>query len=241
MVIEEPRPKKRLTIITWLLIVICVIVFIITLDPLNGMMLNEKSPLVQGMWFRTDLFLQGKSLHTLVSSAFLHGDWFHLIGNMYFLYVFGDDTEDIMGRISFIVFYIFAAVIASVFFGLVTLITSSLSATPQILAIPAVGASGAIFGILAAYAIFLPNRTLVIPGWGRVPAKFYILIYFVMETIYIVTSANGAADNVAHAAHVGGFIGGVFFVFIFKKYMSKQLQYAKTVYLPTSLPKIKKT
>lgn len=237
MVIEEPRPKKRATIITWLIIAICVIVFIITLDP-TGLVLDEKSALVQSLWYKTDLvLLQGKNLHTLVTSAFLHGDWFHIIGNMYFLYVFGDDTEDIMGRIPFIVFYIFAAVIASLFFGIVNIIAFNFTLDPLLLSTPAVGASGAIFGILAAYAIFLPNRTLVIPGWGRVPAKFYILIYAVMETIYIFSSG----DNVAHAAHVGGFLGGVLFVFVFKKYMSQQLQHAKTVYLPASLPKIKKS
>jgi len=223
MVIEEPRPKKRLTIISWLIIVICVIVFLFTLDPKSGLELSQTA--ADSWGFVTDNFQHGRSLYTLISSAFLHGDWFHLIGNMYFLYIFGDDAEDIMGRVTFIVFYLFCAVVASVFFGLVTIVTANLTGDFALLAIPAVGASGAIFGVLAAYAIFFPNRMLVIPGWGKVPAKFYILIYAVMETIYIIM---GSGSNVAHAAHVGGFIAGVFFVFIFKKYMQVRYQVAKT-------------
>ena len=84
MVIEEPRPKKRLTIISWVIIVICVIVFLFILDPKSGLELSQNA--ADSWGFVTDNFQNGRSLYTLVSSAFLHGDWFHLIGNMYFLY-----------------------------------------------------------------------------------------------------------------------------------------------------------
>lgn len=131
-----------------------------------------------------------------------------------------------MGRWTFIVFYLFCAVVAAVFFGLVTIASASILGDPFLAEIPAIGASGAIFGVLAAYAIFLPNRLLVIPGWGRVPAKFYILIYAVIETIYIFSTG----DNVAHSAHVGGFIAGVLFVFIMKNFFPPQYQSAITAH-----------
>ncbi|MHA1266236.1 MAG: rhomboid family intramembrane serine protease [Candidatus Helarchaeota archaeon] len=230
--IEEPRPKKRPTLINWILIILCVIIFIITLDPKTGLNIDENIALTLG--FTPAYFYK---THTLITSAFLHGDWFHLIGNMYFLYVFGDDAEDILGRFTYLVFYLFCAVIASLFFGIVTIATAGILGDPTILYIPAIGASGAIFGVLAAYAIFLPNRTLLIPGWGRVPAKFYVLIYAAMETIYVFSSAVTPGDNVAHAAHVGGFLAGVFFVYIFRKFFQNKYEYAKTNYLPAGRTK----
>lgn len=218
MVIEEPRPKKRKTIITWIIIITCLVIFLITLGS-DGVTVDMKIAYEYG--FSVDNF--GKS-YTLLTAAFLHGDWLHIIGNMYFLYVFGDDAEDTMGRITFVVFYLFCAVFASAFFGLVTLVTANITGNFALLAEPAVGASGAIFGVLAAYAIFFPKRLLVIPGWGKVPAKFYLIIYAIMETIAIFT---GPLDNVAHSAHVGGFIAGVIFVYIFKKLNNPQYQIVK--------------
>ena len=148
---------------------------------------------------------------------------------MYFLWVFGDDAEDIMGRFTFIVFYLFCAVFASFFYAIVTAAVSAITANPVLVTIPCIGASGAIFGVMAAYAVFLPNRTLMIPGWGRVAAKFYILIYAGMEILYTVI---GAQDATAHAAHVGGFLAGIFFAFAFKKMFQEKIQIAKTDSLP---------
>ncbi|NVM53088.1 MAG: rhomboid family intramembrane serine protease [Candidatus Helarchaeota archaeon] len=233
MVIEEPRPKKRQTIITYILIIICIVMFIITLGP-TGLILNESSPLVQNLWFKSAYFFdpiygeQGQNLHSLITAAFLHGDWIHITSNMYFLWVFGDDSEDIMGRVTFVIFFIFCAIIASAFFALVNIIAYSITLNYALLSTPAVGASGAIFGVLAAYAIFFPNRTLMVPGWGRVSAKYYIIIYAIFETVYIFIGG----DNVAHSAHVGGFLAGVFFAFMFRKLFQEKYQIAKTVFLP---------
>jgi membrane associated rhomboid family serine protease len=231
MVIEEPRPKKGITWVTYALIIICFIVFILTLDP-SGTMINESNLFVQQTWFVPANFFQGKDLYTLVSATFLHGDWMHIISNMYFLWIFGDDCEDIMGHTTFIVFYLFCAVVASVFFSLVTAAIAAITNNWLLLANPCIGASGAIFGVMAAYAIFLPNRTLMIPGMGRVTAKIYIIFYAIMETLYVIFATG---DNVAHAAHVGGFLAGVFFAFAFKKLFQEKFQHAKIDIKPAGL------
>ncbi|HUY00739.1 MAG TPA: rhomboid family intramembrane serine protease [Candidatus Deferrimicrobium sp.] len=227
MVIEEPRPKKRPTIITWIIIAICIIVFIITLGP-DGMSLNESSPIVEKLIFVPDQFFDGQNLHTLITAAFLHGDWIHITSNMYFLWIFGDDAEDVMGRSTFLIFYLFCAVFASVFYALVTGVTASLF-DPNLMMIGCVGASGAIFGVMAAYIVFFPNRMIVVPGYGRITAKMYILLYAIMETLYIFLGGGG---NVAHAAHVGGFIGGILFVFVFRKFNRPQYDALKAEYSP---------
>jgi membrane associated rhomboid family serine protease len=224
MVIEEPRPKKRPTVITYALIVICVVVFIFTLSS-DGNTIRD----LPGWWFVPEEMFAGVNLHTLVTAAFLHGSWMHIISNMYFLWVFGDDAEDSMGRFTFLVFYLFCAVFASFFFALTTALGSVIMSDPTLVATPCVGASGAIFGVMAAYAIFFPNRTIIVPGWGRVTAKWYIIIYAIFEVVYTFLDPTGTT---AHMAHVGGFIAGVFFVFAFKKLSQDQYTVTKTVFLP---------
>ncbi len=227
MVIEEPRPKKRPTIITYIIIIACVIFFLITLGK-DGTTIDETNKLVQSMWFVPEQFFQGRSLHTLITAAFLHGDWVHLISNMYFLWVFGDDAEDVMGRFTFVVFYLFAAAFASIFYALIT-ISITAYFVPLAPEIACIGASGAIFGVMAAYAIFFPNRTIVVPGYGRLTAKWYIIIYAVFEVIYTFVSPT---DLVAHAAHVGGFLAGIFFAYAFRKLFQAKYQIMKTNFLP---------
>lgn len=219
MVIEEPRPKKRIPFITYGLIIANVIIFIATLGP-DGNNIRD----MWGWWFVADEFFRGQNLHTLITAAFLHGNWVHLISNMYFLWIFGDDAEDTMGWVTFLIFYLFCAIVASAFFALVTA-----AFNPAGIYQPCVGASGAIFGVLAAYAIFFPNRTLLIPGWGRVTAKYYIAIYAVFEIIYTFVDPTGYT---AHSAHVGGFLAGIFFTFAFKKLFQEQYQVSKTRFLP---------
>jgi len=226
MVIEEPRPKKLVPYITYGLILANVIIFIISLalTTTDGFNIGN----LPGLWYVPAEMFQGQGLYTLVTAAFLHANWIHLISNMYFLWVFGDDAEDIMGHITYIVFYLFCAIIASVFYGLVTAVAASLI-DPNLINIPCVGASGAIFGVMAAYAVFLPNRTLIIPGYGRMTAKVYILFYAIIEIIYTIV---GTQSGTAHAAHVGGFLAGIFFAYVFKRMFQEKIRIAKTDFLP---------
>jgi len=223
-VIEEPRPKKKPTIITYAIIIICVIVFLFTLGP-DGQTMRD----AWGWWFVPEQMFAGENLHTLITAAFLHGSWMHIISNMYFLWVFGDDAEDTMGRFNFLIFYLFCAVFASVFFALVTAAGAAILNNPLLISIPCVGASGAIFGVMAAYAIFFPNRTIIVPGWGRVTAKYYIAIYAIFEVIYTILDPTGYT---AHSAHVGGFLAGIFFIFAFRKLFKERYKVTKTIFLP---------
>ena len=141
---------------------------------------------------------------TLLTSMFLHGGWGHLGGNMLFLWIFGDNIEHRIGHLRFIVFYLACGVAA----GLAHIVFNSSSA------IPTVGASGAISGILGGYLLLFPrNRVYVITlgGVATVPAIFMLGLWIVTQFI------NGAGEvartdetgGVAYMAHIGGFVAGM--------------------------------
>ena len=145
---------------------------------------------------------------------FMHGGWLHLIGNMVFLWVFGDNVEDAMGHVRYAVFYLiggFAATAAHTFVSQGDLI-------------PAIGASGAISAVLGAYIVLYPRAsvTAIIPIFFFIPfqvsALFLIGLWFVMQLfngIIGLTEAVGAGGGVAWFAHIGGFVAGVLLVKVF--------------------------
>lgn len=151
----------------------------------------------------------GRDLFTLLTSLFIHGGWFHIVSNMLFLWVFGDNIEDVIGHGLFLAFYLVCGIGAG---GLHVLIDSNGG-------IPTVGASGAISGVLGAYVVLFPHgriRTIVlmvIPLFFLVPAwvmiGFWIVIQFVngFLTLGVDTTETGA--NVAYFAHIGGFVTGI--------------------------------
>jgi membrane associated rhomboid family serine protease len=153
-------------------------------------------------------------LYGLITSMFLHGGWAHLIGNMVFLLVFGDNIEDAMGHVSYLLFYLLTGIIA----GLAQILLSPSST------IPLIGASGAISGVLGAYIVLFPQgkvRTLVFLGYfGQiilVPAWVMIGLWFALQLFSGLTSL-GATDvgGVAFWAHVGGFVSGAVLVWLFR-------------------------
>ncbi|MEP2028049.1 MAG: rhomboid family intramembrane serine protease [Paracoccaceae bacterium] len=142
---------------------------------------------------------------TLVASMFLHGGWMHLIGNMLFLWIFGDNIEDEMGHLGFIVFYVFAGLGASAIH-----IVSDPSSQ-----VPVVGASGAIAGVMGGYILLFPKAKvdilLIFIVFFRIvpiPAWLMLALWFVMQFVGGLFS-DPAGDSVAHWAHVGGFAVGV--------------------------------
>jgi membrane associated rhomboid family serine protease len=139
---------------------------------------------------------------------FLHGDWWHLIGNMLFLWVFGDNIEDAMGAIRFFFFYIFCGIAA----GLAHAYANVGSEAPLI------GASGATSGVVGAYLILYPRVRMWVLAFMRIPLKVpaYLMIgaYIVTQFAFIFM---GVQDNTAWWAHVGGVIAGMFFVFFFRR------------------------
>lgn len=148
-------------------------------------------------------------LFSVFTSMFLHGDPFHISGNMLFLWVFGRKVEDLTGPFSFLLFYLMCGVGADV---------ASTFARPES-AIPSIGASGAISGIMAAYIVFYPGqrvRTLLlvgpIPLFPRIPAVILLGFWFLMQSIYIQLEVF---DGVNYWAHFGGGITGVASIYLF--------------------------
>ncbi|MBN1159176.1 MAG: rhomboid family intramembrane serine protease [Bacteroidales bacterium] len=143
------------------------------------------------------------------TNMFLHGGWGHIISNMWILYIFGDNVEDRMGKIRYFLFYILCGLLASLTHFL--LYRNS--------AVPAIGASGAISGVMAAYMLMFPKSTIIsfvpifiIPLLLPIPALVYIGIWFIGQllsgTTVLMLSDN--ATGIAFWAHIGGFAGGLF-------------------------------
>jgi membrane associated rhomboid family serine protease len=150
---------------------------------------------------------------TVCSSMFLHGGWMHLIGNMLYLWVFGNNIEDAMGHARFIVFYLLCG-IAAVF--------AQALPDPQS-QIPMIGASGAISGVLGAYLLLYPHaRVLVAIPFGfylhtmRIKAGWVLGFWFVMQLISSAANA-GQQGGVAFGAHIGGFVAGMLLLPLFKR------------------------
>src|SRR5262245_46766536 len=154
---------------------------------------------------------------TLITSMFLHGSWSHVIGNMLYLWIFGDNVEDRLGHGRFIVFYLLCGIAAA--FGQILMDPNS--------ELPTIGASGAIAGVMGAYFVLYPHsRVLTLIPWiflqiVEVPAiillGFWFLMQFVSAGAVAVTASSHGGGGVAFAAHVAGFIVGVLGVFVFRK------------------------
>jgi membrane associated rhomboid family serine protease len=149
---------------------------------------------------------------TLFTSMFLHGGLLHIASNMLYLFIFGDNVEDRLGHVRFLIFYFLCGLAA----GITHIVVNANSATPS------VGASGAIAGVLAAYLVLFPHaqvRTLLLIGpfilMPRIAAGFLILFWFFTQFISGITSLGAATDTsggVAVWAHIGGFIAGLILV-----------------------------
>ena len=144
----------------------------------------------------------------LFTYMFLHGDLGHLFGNMLFLWVFGDNIEDAMGRFRYFLFYIACGVAA----GLAHFLSQTTSTTPLI------GASGAISGLLAAYLILFPRAKVWVLFFTRIPIKlraFWVLGIYLIFNIVMATARG--MDNVAWWAHIGGFAAGIVLVVMMRR------------------------
>ncbi len=157
----------------------------------------------------------GQALFTLLTCTFLHGSWFHLGSNMLFLWIFGDNVEDVMGHAKYIIFYLLTGAVAS---GAQVLIDPDSR-------VPLVGASGAISGLLAAYIVLFPHGrivTLIFLGVFftsmMLPAWVMIGYWIVIQVISGVGSLGGMGEGggVAFFAHIGGFVAGLATVWLFR-------------------------
>jgi len=154
---------------------------------------------------------------TLFTSMFMHGGWAHLGGNMLFLWIFGDNIEDRLGHIRYLVFYLLCGVIASLAHVFSTYAFATNEAS---LLVPSLGASGAISGVLGGYILLHPSRSVGVILFNvitRVPAWVAIGIWFAFQLISGLGMFGGGSQQggVAYAAHIGGFIAGLVLIKFF--------------------------
>lgn len=208
--LHDLNPTRRTPFVTWLLIAINVVVF------LWQSTLSEEALYAVFMEYAvvpasiSPAFFAPESLLDMVRSMFLHGDWLHLIGNMLYLYLFGDNIEDRFGIPIYLAVY-FASGMAAVFLQVVS--------DPQS-TIPMIGASGAIAGILGAYLVMFPGvqvRALIPLGrvstLTTVPAIIVLGLWFVLQIVEVSMRPVGGG-GVAYFAHIGGFIFGAVVTFV---------------------------
>jgi len=153
--------------------------------------------------------ISGNRLYTLFTSMFLHGGLIHLVGNMLYLHIFGDNIEYAFGRGRYFAFYLLCGIAASVTHIL------SITTTGDLL-VPAVGASGAISGVLGAYILLYPRArvlTVMLFYWiyiTRIPAVFFLGFWFIFQLLEgMLTLGLGEPSGVAYWAHIGGFVAGM--------------------------------
>jgi len=142
---------------------------------------------------------------TLLVSMFMHGGLAHLAGNMWFLWIFGDNIEQSFGRLRYLIFYLVCGLIASMSHVL-------LNQSGESALVPSLGASGAISGVMGAYLVLHPNRKVTVLMFRvvtQVPGYVVVGLWFVFQVINGLGMLGGASSGVAYAAHVGGFVAGV--------------------------------
>ena len=144
---------------------------------------------------------------TLITSMFMHGGIAHILGNMWFLWIFGDNVEDRMGHFRYLIFYLLTGIIASLCH-----VAMNFSGPHSL--IPSLGASGAISGVMGAYLVFSPNRrvrALLLRVIVEIPGYMAVGLWFLFQLISGMGLLGGGqeGDGVAYAAHVGGFVAGI--------------------------------
>jgi rhomboid family protein len=211
---ENPRQWIDAPYVTWGLVASCTLVFLWQASltgqaegrALYGLAVIP-SVLFGSKHLAPDLYLIPPVL-TLITGQFLHGSFWHLAGNMLFLWIFGDNVEDAMGHTRFLVFYLVCGIAAFLAQGL----------SDPASDVPAIGASGAIAGVLGAYFLLHPRaRVLVLFVFFvfRMPAYALLGVWFAMQAINAV-SISAAEAGIAFWAHVAGFVAGLLLIYPFK-------------------------
>ena len=211
--LRDDQPTSRFPIITLLLIALNTYVFIhwqlhVGLDEsvaLAGFLPVELTSHAPGGW--THLF----------TGMFMHGGWMHLIGNMWFLWIFGNNIEDNCGPFRYLIFYLLCGIAATLAF----------TAFAPHSSVPLVGASGAISGVLGAYLLHHPRARVLtlIPIWFffriiEIPAWFFLLFWIGLQILseYLASTMHGVeTSGVAYMAHIGGFVAGMGLIVFFEQ------------------------
>jgi len=216
--IRDDQPRYSTPFVTRFLIVLNVVIFFFewTLDPRSLNVLVHQFGVVP---YHLAVFLGGSPRYPLpaivipfFTSMFLHGSWMHVIGNMWFLYIFGDNVEDYLGHFKYLAFYVLTGIIA-----MVTQVAINLHSTA-----PTLGASGAIAGVLGAYFILYPRARVLtwffvfvvwVPAW--IILGYWFVLNFLSGTATALDVRGQNMGGVAFWAHVGWFVSGALLVKMF--------------------------
>ncbi|MGD1996310.1 MAG: rhomboid family intramembrane serine protease [Anaerolineae bacterium] len=206
--ISDELPSRRVPLVTYGLIALNVVVF------LYELMLGPAVDKFYMVWGAVPAYITNFQRYplaplTLLTSMFIHAGPAHIIGNMLYLWIFGDNVEDTLGRVRYGIFYLAAGLAA----GLAQIAVSPSSTAPG------VGASGAVAGVLAVYVVLFPTAPVrvLVPGFyfmrvARVPALIVLGLWFVIQLfngVLSLGSMNVATGGVAWFAHIGGFVSGL--------------------------------
>src|ERR1700733_13871603 len=216
--IRDDQPRYSVPWVTWFLIALNLLIFLFeaTLDQQSLNLLIGQFAVVPS---HVAAFLAGSPKYPLpavvvpfFTSLFLHGSWMHVIGNMWFIYIFGDNVEDYLGHFKYLVFYLLTGVLA-----MSTHMAMNLHSTA-----PALGASGAIAGVLGAYFVLYPRARVLtwffvfvvwVPAW--IILGYWFVLNFLSGTATSLMVQRHSMGGVAFWAHVGGFVAGAAMVKLF--------------------------
>ena len=207
--LSDDNPTHSKPYVTIALIALCCLLFVwqLTLGSNGGKAIFAlgviPTSLLQDTPLPTNLRWVSPEL-TLLTSMFLHGGFMHLAGNMLYLWIFGDNIEDILGKPVFLVFYFICGIVAAL----------SQALPEPSSQIPMIGASGAISGVLGAYVVFFPKKKIKVAiPFGfflqilRLPAYVVLIFWFILQ---LINGANaGSGGGIAFGAHIGGFVAGL--------------------------------
>jgi membrane associated rhomboid family serine protease len=203
--VKDENPTRSFPFFNTLLIMVNISIFVLQIiNPAMNEYLIMKYSMIPAVFISNPV----SEAYRLVTYSFLHGGFYHIIGNMLFLYIFGDNIEDVFGHLKYILFYLVSAVI-----GVLTQTIFSISSN-----IPIIGASGAISAVITAYMLIFPMRrvvTLVFLGFFiipvRIPALFYIALWIVHQISGSFFSLLlPVMGGIAYLVHLGGIISGYF-------------------------------
>ena len=225
--LKDDNPTYSTPIITYSIIAICVMVFLLELSSPNynnGAIFYSwgviPASLIHDMQLPSEVY-RVPPVATLFTSMFMHGGFMHLIGNMLYMWIFADNIEDELGKTKFIIFYLLSGVAAAL-----TQVYMNTEST-----IPMVGASGAIGGVLGAYIVNYPKaKVLVLIPLGffsqivKIPAIFVLGIWFLLQFVSSALTSS-AGGGVAYGAHIGGFVfGAVAILFFNRRYKQRSIK-----------------
>ena len=221
---DDDTDRHTVPVVTYVLIAINVIVWLIELG-LGEKFINGFSTVPYEITHNTDLVgtktiqAGGQSIPinlfpgptpiylTLLTSMFMHASWMHILGNMLYLWIFGDNIEDRIGHVKFVVFYLLCGLVASA----AHIIVGAESV------IPSLGASGAIAGVLGAYLVLFPKRkvkVLMARQIVNMPAFMVLGLWILLQVFSQISVIGGEGGGVAYMAHIGGFVAGVALIFL---------------------------